>query len=80
MKRNCRSWTRPGCRGQEEDGAAEGAARRGGAADAVPGGHLRRRHLRAGDPGLRVRLPRGHPDDAQLRQLQGTIPKIDRKS
>jgi hypothetical protein len=64
-----------GCRGREEDGAAQGAARRGGAADAVRGGHLRRGHLRAGDPGLRVRLPRRHTYDAQLQQLQGTTRK-----
>jgi hypothetical protein len=58
--------------GREEDGAAPVAPRRAGAAAAVPGGHLRRRHLRAGHRRMRVRLPRRHAAGARHHQHQGT--------
>jgi hypothetical protein len=49
------------CRGRGEGGAAASAGpRRGGAAAVVPGRPLRRRHLRAGDRWVPVRLPRRH--------------------
>lgn len=63
------------CRGREQDRAAAGFPRRGGAAGAVRGGHLRRRQLPAGHRWLRVRLPRRRTNVATARcpqQLQGT--------